>query len=56
MLENFVREGCNDDTFPHFVSHRSIKAALRSSGHTAIGSVGSSGYTRSFCALLPPGH
>ncbi|KAN0028346.1 hypothetical protein ACTFIV_010188 [Dictyostelium citrinum] len=51
-------EGDDDNIYDTFVSHRSIKAALRASGSVcaAVDSVSRSGYTRAFCAIRPPGH
>ncbi|EGC37874.1 hypothetical protein DICPUDRAFT_149504 [Dictyostelium purpureum] len=51
-------EGDDDNIYDTFVSHLSMKAALRASGSVcaAVDAVSRAGYTRSFCAIRPPGH
>ncbi|KYR00611.1 hdaC, FYVE-type zinc finger-containing protein [Tieghemostelium lacteum] len=51
-------EGDDDQIYDTFVSHGSMKAALRASGAVcaAVDAVSRGGYTRSFCAIRPPGH
>eukprot|EP01132_Coremiostelium_polycephalum_P002137 gene2137-2635_t len=48
----------DQDIYDTFLSHRSMKAALRASGSVcaAVDAVSRSGYTRAFCAIRPPGH
>ncbi|KAF2071005.1 hypothetical protein CYY_007681 [Polysphondylium violaceum] len=51
-------EGDDETVYDTFVSHRSMKAALRASGSVcaAVDQVTRRGYTRAFCAIRPPGH
>eukprot|EP01133_Synstelium_polycarpum_P014261 gene14261-16833_t len=48
----------DQEIYDTFVSHRSMKAALRAAGAVcaAVDAVSKLGYHRTFCAIRPPGH